>query len=197
MTQVTSLVLADGRSDRALLPVCVWAIRHVAPHVDIIEPEFRVHRGSTRDLEPPTGYGVVFVHRDAEAESVEDRHEELGDVCRDRSDVVRLVPVRMTEAWLVWDATAIAAAAGNPSVAPGLSVPPPAQVAGLRDPKAVLDELLVAAVGSGARRRKQVRQRAATLRPTVAENVKDFAPLLTCDAFATFVDELREALRHW
>lgn len=194
--QISYLLAADGNSDRALVPIIDWAIHRLDPDVEILEPDFRTRRDPVRTfLEGlDTGAMLVFVHRDAEAASLEDRLLEFEPI--DRHDVVPVVPVRMTEAWLLIDHLAIARAADRPD-AP-VTVPRVSDLEALADPKKTLEELLLAAAGDPVgRRRKQFSSRRGR-RSSVASLIGDFSPLEGLPAFRRFQHELavRYPYRH-
>ncbi|MBX3275358.1 MAG: hypothetical protein KF729_34145 [Sandaracinaceae bacterium] len=185
MRQITFSVVADGGTDRALLPVLTWAIHRLDPDVEILEPGFVKRRGSVKECLSGlvTGAQLVFVHRDAESESLEARLREFEEVERD--DVVPVIPVRMTEAWLLIDGAAIARAAGHPSVE--LKLPSVAALERLPDPKGTLEELLLQAAGDPTgRRRKKFLASLAERRVNVAEFVRNFSPLEKLEAFVRF-----------
>ena len=116
----------------------------------------------------------------------------MAEVARTRSSlpppIVCVVPVRMTEAWLLFDEVAIRTAAGNPLSDRPLSLPARRTLERLADPKRRLHTLLQRARG---RRRSHGRpfdvdeavQRLATL-------IDDFAPLRALPAFAALEQEL-------
>lgn len=103
MTTLRLALLADGAGDRALLPILSWGLRSVVPEVRFFEPEFHVHKGRLESVldcvSQKLGADILFVHRDAERETLEFRRGEIPM----RSGLVRVVPVRMTEAWLLVD----------------------------------------------------------------------------------------------
>ena len=67
--QITYTVIADGGTDRLLVPIIDWTIHRLDPEVDILEPEFEKRTGSVGEYfgsYTPTTM-LVFAHRDAEA----------------------------------------------------------------------------------------------------------------------------------
>ena len=151
--QLTYSVVADGGTDLALIPIIEWAIHRLDPHVEVLEPEFRKRKGTVKDFigAYQTGSMVVFVHRDAEKEPIEARLKEFEGIAQ---DVVPVIPVRMTEAWLLVDGDAIARAADRPGTT--VSIPPTSQLESLADPKHELERLLTEAAGPlTGRRHKQ------------------------------------------
>jgi hypothetical protein len=100
---------------------------------------------------------LLFVHRDAEAQPPDDRRVEIAAALRDVPvRHVPVIPVRMTEAWLLAHESAIRAAAGNPNGREPLSLPPVRRLENLPDPKALLHEVLKKASGLNARRRSKL-----------------------------------------
>ncbi len=174
-----------------LVPMIQWAIHRLDPGVEILEPEFRKRRGGVGEFLAAyrTGAMLIFVHRDAEALTLDERLGEFDAV--DRGDVIPVVPVRMSESWLLLDGTAIANAAGSPSS--HVPVPGIAQIENIADPKERLDELLFRAAGAPAGRRGRIFRRSiAQRRVSVAEYVSDYSPLENLPAFRRFQKALAE-----
>jgi hypothetical protein len=104
-----------------------------------------------------------------------------------------VIPVRMREAWLLFDEDAIRKAAGNPSGTVALHLPALGQCENLPDPKRVLQDLLRDA--SGLRTRRRARLRISPMVRRVSEYVHDFAPLRTMPAFSALERAIQEAVR--
>jgi len=101
---------------------------------------------------------VAFVHRDAEAQPPHARRAEIeaGAIRAGFSaTVVPVIPVRMTEAWLVLDEAAVRSVAGRPNSSEALGLPTWRQAETIADPKATLRDALVRASGTSGRRRDQ------------------------------------------
>ena len=120
------------------MPIIQWAIHRLDPHVELLEPTFRKRVGSVVDFlsDYKTGDMLIFVHRDAENASIEGRLREFDDVSR--LHVVAVIPVRMSEAWILFDNTAIAKAASSPSRC--VDVPKITELEGIADPKSLLNQ---------------------------------------------------------
>ncbi len=163
-------LLPDGSSDAALLPLLTRVLRWYVPSVAVDEAWADLRRlphppkrlaeriQACMELYP---CDVLFVHRDAERVPREDRLYEIDEaVARARERIaipphVRVVPVRMREAWLLADEEAIRRAASNPNGRDDLDLPPLADLESLPDPKDVLYKALRQASGlpSGRLRR--------------------------------------------
>ena len=108
--------------------------------------------------------------------------------------VAHVVPVRMQEAWLLFDPAAIRAASGNRKGQNPLSLPRVQELEALPDPKQVLHQLLLAAAGPSARSRPSMRISALIHR--VPEFIEDFSPLRQVASFAALEQEIEHVLRN-
>lgn len=183
--QLTFSIVADGGTDRALVPIVQWAVHRLDPDVEVLEPEFRKRSGSVVDYLSSyrTGAMIVFVHRDAEGVDHATRLAEFAEV--ERRDVVPVIPVRMTEAWLLIDGPSIARAAGRPSAE--VVVPPVAQLESMANPKGRLEQLLLEAGGPHTGRRAKLFKAALpSMRVDVASLITDYSPLEALPSFKEF-----------
>ncbi len=189
--QLAWSIVADGGTDMLLVPVIQWAVHRLDPGVEILEPEFRKRRGSVVEFLAAysTGAMLIFVHRDSENLTLDERRREFETV--ERQDVVPVVPVRMSESWLLFDGLAIAKAAGSPTSQ--VPVPGIAQLEDIPDPKGRLDELLFQAAGAPTGRHGRRFLRDITRRRvSVAEYISDYSPLENVPAFRSFQEALAE-----
>lgn len=189
--QLTFAVVADGKTDSLLIPIIEWAIHRLDPEVEILEPEFRQRSGSVAEflIDYDSSAMLIFVHRDAENRPHHARLAEFESVSR--MDVVPVIPVRMSEAWILFDESAIARAAGSPSAK--ISVPRLSEIEGIAEPKNLLERLLFEAAGSPVGRRGKVFKRSLVeRRVSVARHIGDFSPLESLSAFRRFQSALAE-----
>src|SRR6185437_13258280 len=104
----------------------------------------------------------LFVHRDAEsseAAAFRQRHDEIRRAMEPHATpFVGVVPVRMSEAWLLLEADAIRRAADNPASRAPIELPPIRRLESISDPKETLHELLLAASEKKGRRLDQFRR---------------------------------------
>ncbi len=143
--QLTFSVVADGGTDRLLVPIIQWAIHRLDPEVEILEPEFVKRTGSVTEFLSlyVSDVMLIFVHRDSESAGIEERLREFDSASR--SDIVPVIPVRMSEAWLLIDGQAIARAVGASSSV--VSVPRLSEIEKISNPKEQLDYLILQAAG--------------------------------------------------
>ena len=206
MTELRYTLVTDGSSDIALIPILTWLLREngVAYAIQSAWADLnRIPHQKRRRLEDKIHWGLelypcdlLFVHRDAEREPRENRVNEITTAIQ--SVVISVppricvVPVRMQEAWLLFDEPAINRAAGNSSNRQSLDLPPINRLEDLPNPKAQLHDRLRLASNLRGRRLRNfpVSQRARR----VTQLVKDFSPLRELSAFAALESELQQII---
>ena len=208
MKDLRYTLLSDGASDQALLPLLTWLLRvHGTKRLiqsqwaDLRRLRTRPPNLSARIQRSVELYpcDLLFVHRDAEAQSRQRRVDEI-HLARSETDhlastlpTICVVPVRMQEAWLLFDETAIRWASGNPHGQQLLALPPLRQVEQLPNPKSLLYELLREASGLHGRRRKNLLVSESARR--VAEFINDFTPLETLPAFHALKSDIQSMIQ--
>lgn len=208
MKELRYTLLSDGSSDKALLPLLTWLLQ--THHVECaILPTWADLR---RLPKPPKTLSLriirslelypcelLFVHRDAEKEPREKRVAEIKEASSEAlksvpvPPAVCVVPVRMQEAWFLFDEAALRKAAGNPLGRQPLPLPDIAKLEQLPDPKNILHELLREASGLPPGRMKKFRVNERVHR--VAELIDDFAPLRTLTAFGALEAKIKQVLQ--
>jgi Domain of unknown function (DUF4276) len=208
VTDLVYTLVTDGSSDRALLHILDWLLE---------QSTSRTVQGSWADLQPlrqpPRSLAeridralelyacdLLFVHRDAERESRDVRVEEIVGCLQglERTPpAVCVVPVRMQEAWYLFDEAALRRAAGNPCGIERLALPELQKLEQIADPKRDLHELLRQASGLRPGRRQRFDPASAVHR--LAELIEDYSPLRTLPAFKAMEAELQSLLaeRNW
>ena len=194
MPELRYTLLADGTSDRALLPHLTWLLRQRLPEYAIQSEMAELWRmprrpkGLTQRIQAAFELypcDLLFVHRDAERDPRQVRVEEIGramaEVGQSPPPTVCVIPVRMQEAWLLFDEFAIRSAAGNPRGRQSLTLPALPSIENHPDPKHELHELLKTASGLGSRRLSAFSPHKAAI--LVSANIDDFSPLRTVPAF--------------
>jgi hypothetical protein len=191
----------DGATDRALRPVLEWFLGQLPLlqrrgfTVQVAAPGVNLRNRLLRAVqEYPCD--VLFVHRDAEREPREKRVEEIrrAVLAAGVPACVPVVPVRMTEAWLLIEEGAIRRAAGNPNGDSSLPLPKVASLETVADPKKLLRDCLVGASEKAGRRLQQFERDLPDRVQRVAELISDYSPLRQLPAFRAFESAAREAL---
>jgi hypothetical protein len=191
--------VSDGPTDQALLSLLQWLVHE---HASVafertwadLRPLPRCPSGLAArvavaiDLHP---CDLLVVHRDAEREPLEHRVREIREATQTCTmPVVCAVPVRMTEAWLLFDERAIRRAAGCPNGSMSLSLPAPRKAESVPDPKEVLRAAVRTASSLTGRRLRGVTPDIRRL----AELIDDFTPLRSLPSFQAFEQSLRQGL---
>jgi len=125
---------------------------------------------------------LLFIHRDAEGESLEARVAEVESGAAGFSDsMVPVVPVRMQEAWLLIDEPALRRATGNPKGSVRLTMPALDRIEQIPNPKQLLHTLLIDASELTGRRRKKLDPRRQAMQ--LGDLIADYSPLRRLPAF--------------
>lgn len=199
---ITYTLLADGSSDEVLISIINWTIVQHYPRLSFT-PQFARNLGNvgsnltSRIPAALRAYpcDLLFVHRDAETADRAVRLEEITlALSQAHSNCVPIIPIRMTEAWLLSDEMAIREAAGNKMGALNLNLPPKKRWEALPDSKQVLfDALTTASEKSGRALKKFSPQKQ---RARVAALTQDFSALRELPSFDYFESELNLKLRN-
>lgn len=181
--------IADGPSDeplsRHLEALCLQRganVRITTPDLRRLPrpPGRRVVDRLRAVLELGTALDLVFVHRDAERQNPQWRYDEIAKAVAEASPcppAVAVVPVRMTEAWLLLDEETLRKVAGRPRSTVHLNLPPPSQLEACPDPKSVLREVLDLASGLAGRRLRRFRERFGENRRIVLDHLDIDGPV--------------------
>lgn len=207
MKELRYTLLSDGPSDETLIPILSWALQQNGIHF-AIQPtwaDFRRLRRPPRKLSDRIKIGLdlypcdlLFIHRDAEGVTREIRLSEIHEARKEVESstsiphTICVVPVRMQEAWLLFDEMALRRAAGNPNGRVPLEFPYVSDLEKLSDPKRIFHELIREASGLSGRRRKHIPVHKYARR--VAELIDDFSPLRKLSAFAALETEIQRVI---
>jgi hypothetical protein len=199
MKRIRCTLLSDGSSDRMLMPIIVWLLYQHCSEI-VVESSWA---DLSRLREPPKTLqdkilvaldlypcDLLFVHRDAEGERYEMRHAEIRRELDklEAPPAVCMIPVRMMEAWFLFEKTAIRKAAGNPHGSNLLNLPNVHSLENLPNPKKFLFDLIKNSSGrSGVRLKKLNLHRCAFL---ISQFIDDFSPLRSLKAFQLLEAEL-------
>jgi hypothetical protein len=143
---------------------------------------------------------LLFIHRDAEGERLDRRVAEVRKALESSASgrggmlpAVLVIPVRMMEAWLLFDKARLREAAGCPRGNTPLDLPSLRSCEKLADPKERLHRCLRAASEKRGRHLKKFNVDAALHR--LSGLIPDFSPLRRLPAFQRLEDELQVILR--
>ncbi|MGA2080758.1 MAG: hypothetical protein ABSH53_09140 [Holophaga sp.] len=205
MRVIRGTLVCEGSSDQMIIPILKWLFgSHGFPAVEVARPDLGLLRNPPKTLEERVQAAlsnnpcdIVFIHRDADACSYATRADEIDRGLRDLGlsvPHVRVVPVRMSEAWLLIDEDAIRRVAQRPNGRTILAMPRLAHLESLPDPKGTLLRLLTTASELTGRRLDQFRTEARSRVHQLAEFISDYGPLRNLSAFQSLEEELVRAL---
>ncbi len=140
---------------------------------------------------------ILFVHRDAEGQNPLLRFEEIASGATTAGvpwPVVPIVPIRMTEAWLLLDESAIRSVAGRPTGRTPLQLPTLREAERLADPKRRLTEVLLAASETTGRRGHQFKRDFDRHRALLIERLDTAGPVSQLSAWQRLRADIATAL---
>ena len=189
---------------------------HGKPHDTHSRQEVEQSRETLSELAKKVKYGLelfgapgrlpdlLFVHRDADHyRDTKDagpgkRYDEIHEAVPSAShscQYVGVVPVRMTEAWLLVDKCEIRRVAGKPDNRCNLDLPALRGIERIGNPKQCLQELLLQAGSPSGRRRQNFKSKFGSHRRQLIENLPVGGPLEWLPSWVRFRDDTIAALQ--
>ena len=210
MLLLTATLVADGSSDSLLKPILEWLLgQHLPPEtvLDIRVPEWgrlplrRPLRNLTEKLLAAQQFfpaNLYFIHRDAEKEDAwparqHEIDESIARVFRQQvPPYIRVIPVQMTETWLLHNEAALRLAAENPNGRIPLRLPDPTSLETQKQAKLLLLKLLREASGLVGRRlaKFEANERRRLHRLADLQQEQGFAMLRVLPAFQALEAEV-------
>lgn len=194
------ILISDGSSDRALINIINYTLKQQF-NIDFDGERAEIglfSRQKVKSLEEKIAVvidyyepSLIFIHRDAENQALEKREEEIevALVCADKTkQYAKIIPIRMTESWLLIDEKAIRKASGNPNGTMNLDIPNIQKLETLSDSKKTLEEILKKASGLTGRRLRDLNTRQSI--QIIPEYLEDFSPLEKISSYQHFKKEV-------
>ncbi|MDO8271094.1 MAG: hypothetical protein Q7U82_04125 [Gammaproteobacteria bacterium] len=208
MSSIKFTLVSDGSSDRVLIPVLKWLLTMRFPECAVNSDWADLGRlkNPPKTLAEKIKMSVVlypcdllFVHRDAEKQSSLLRVQEIDRAFADAQILlngihtevppyVKVIPVVMSEAWLLFNESAIRSAAANPNGTVALNLPPIRDLENLPSPKEMLYGALIEACGLVGRRKRSFRPQHHI--HLLADYIEDYSPLMELSAFLLLKSEI-------
>ena len=201
MKRITATLITDGSSDKLLAPLIELLF---SAHTDLA---YQVN--CTEGL-PPLSSGLearinsalrlfpcdcLFVHRDAEGVDASIRQQEIQaswSASKQPPVLICVVPVRMTEAWLIANDKPIRLAVGNPNGNVVLNLPAVKDIESCPNPKEILFSALKTASELSASRKQRFKP--DRYRHRVSELTDDLTPLRRLSSFRHLEAQVEEFL---
>ncbi|WP_329144512.1 DUF4276 family protein [Streptomyces niveus] len=140
-------------------------------------------------------YDLVVI--DSDREPPDHRRSEIAEAVAAVSPGlahVPAIPVRMLEAWLLLDQSAIREVAGNPNGRMALNLPKPAKAESEANPKALLKQAIATASGEKGRGLQKLQTRFSANRARLLQMLDREGPVRQLASWRSFTDDLREAV---
>ncbi len=193
--EICYTLLADGSSDKTLIPLINLVLNQVPDltyRAQFAEHTLKPSAGLRKRAEKAIDIyacDLLLIHRDAENMPFDHRLTEIAqELASLGMPYLPVIPVRMTEAWLLVDEQAIRSAAGNPNGKIDLQIPAAHTLEKLLDPKKTLFDTL--RIASELPPRRQAKFQPESSRHRVAQLIDDLDALRQLPAFANFEREL-------
>ncbi len=182
-----TLVTEGSSDDDMLIPILEWTFKELKGREILIRwPDLRIHPQVGSGLEARLTEAlrrepcdILFVHRDEDGQGIEERWVEIDEAVGALAHGplhVPVVPVRMSESWLLLDEGAIRKAAGNPRGKVALGLPKVPQIEKI-DAKSVLYDALVTASECRGRELKTFKKELRATRCYLAKLIEDWRAL--------------------
>lgn len=195
------MLVCEGSSDAGLREHILTLLDGRTPTVPEGVVQFEGRRLADKIRGGFNRYGecdLLFVHRDANSAGAAARRREIVAAVRDvgyAGPWVGIVPVRMTEAWLLLDEAAIRQTANNPRGRMPLNLPALSAVERIADPKSTLESALLRARGNRGRRRDRDRLEFSELRRQLLVSLPPGGPLEQVPSWTRFRDDTIAAVQ--
>ncbi|MEV0154558.1 hypothetical protein AB0H57_12565 [Micromonospora sp. NPDC050686] len=205
----SGLFVAEGSSDQPLADIVELLFFERGVEVNLSHPSFELLPKVGKDVRSRVTAGlelaggtvdVIVVHRDADNAGYQARLREIRAATTPvsaGSALVPIIPVRMTEAWLLLDEAAIRQVAGNPRGRVSLGLPRAHEVESIADPKAKLRECLVRAADVTGKRRERVNGRFNEHRRQLFSWLDRSGPVTRLTGWQRVVDEVDTVVKLW
>lgn len=200
------LFLAEGSSDSGLIPQIERVAVETQVEVAVTNPDLarlpkppgRTVADKLRAVLAIDGtYDLILIHRDADGDGRDARLTEIVDAVNSNAPGTphaAIIPVRMTEAWLLVDETEIRVVSGNPNGTAKLDLPPVNRVESVPDPKSMLKEKLALASGLTGRKLQKFNVRFPQNRRLLLERMNHEGHITRIPSWCAFVSDLQAAL---
>jgi hypothetical protein len=203
--KIRFVLVGEGSTDSRLVPLLeTQCLRCGASEASGIAPELsRLREKVGKDVKAQVGAALllepdanmVFVHRDADSRSFDQRYAEIARGAAGYSrPVIGVVPIQETEAWLLLDEQAIRDIAGKPSGKMSLEIPKPGKIEDSANPKEILQRALVSASELKGRRLQKFKSDFPVHRARLFDRVDPDGPIATLAAWQELARRIEGAI---
>lgn len=201
--------VAEGTSDMPISDIVEDLFFERGTAVHLSKPDFNRLEKVSKDVRSRLLAGRTLadnsidffvVHRDADNAGPTARRREIEEAVAALTPtpaLVPVIPVRMTEAWLLLDESAIRTVAGNPRGRTRLDLPKLHEVERHPDPKALLRKCLLDAAEVTGRRRDRMAARFSQHRAQLLERLDRKGPVIQLSSWKELVADIDAVVDLW
>lgn len=205
----SGLFVAEGSSDQPLAEHVESLFCERGVELSLSHPPFERLPKVRKDVGSRIAAGLelmhgpvdlIVVHRDADNAGHQARLKEIAAAhaaAPSQAALIPVIPVRMTEAWLLLDEDAIRRVAGNPRGRMGIGLPKVREVESVNDPKALLAECILRASGEAGRRRDMIKSRFNEHRRQLLDRLDLSGPVCRLSSWQRLVNEIDQVVKAW
>lgn len=208
MDRISFTLVSEGPSDRALIPHITWLLEQNGINIPIDSEwaDWRYLPETPKGLSEKIKISIelypcdiFFIHRDSDREPPQNRRNEIEEaveiVFKSAKPIyVCVVPVKMQEAWLLFNEDAIRRASANPYGKVKLNLPKLKSVERIANPKSFLHNLIrQASELHGRHLRKLSLSHCAS---QISLNIEDFSPLRGLSAFQQLENDIKQVVKN-
>ncbi len=199
---LSGLFVCEGTSDQPLADIVEYLFAERGRTLRLSKPDFTVLRAVRRDVRSKLVAGarlmdapfdVAVVHRDADNAGWEERRDEIEQaitLAGIECGCIPVIPIRMTEAWLLLDEQEIRDVAGNPNGHNAIPLPKIHEVEGVANPKVLLQHCLLQAASVRGRRRQTAATRFPQHRRQLLERLDMHGPVTRLSSWKMLVEDV-------
>ncbi|MEU8269208.1 hypothetical protein AB0B89_18840 [Sphaerisporangium sp. NPDC049002] len=199
---LSGLFIAEGTSDLPLSDIVEFLFAERGQSLRLSKPDFDALKKVRKDVESKliagaqlTGkpFDLAVIHRDADNAGWQARLSEVQSAVLSSGvpcELIPVIPIRMTEAWLLLDESEIRKVAGNPNGRENLGLPKIREVEGIADPKGLLRDCLMKAASVRGRKRQTAATRFPQHRRQLLERLDLQGPVAQLSSWKKLVSDI-------
>jgi hypothetical protein len=200
---MSGLFVCEGTSDQPLADIVEYLFAERGRTLRLSRPNFAVLKGVDRDVRSKLVAGsrlmddgpfdIAVVHRDADNAGWQNRRNEIEQaitLAEIECGCIPVIPIRMTEAWLLLDEQEIRDVAGNPNGRNDIALPEIHEVEGVANPKALLQYCLLEAASVRGRRRQTATTRFPQHRRQLLQRLDMHGPVTRLSSWKMLIEDV-------
>ena len=204
---LSGLFLCEGTSDEPLADIVEYLFAERDRRLILSRPNLEAFSKIGHDVESKLIAGsqlmdkpfdLAVVHRDADNAGWRARRDEIEQAMTGSEvecGLIPIIPVRMTEAWLLLDEQEIRDVAGNPNGSFNIDLPGINEVERIADPKARLRDCLLQAANVRGRRRRTVSTRFPQHRRQLLERLDKTGPISRLPSWRMLIEDVEACIK--